>query len=102
MIYPYNCEKCGEIEVMKPMAESSRKEHCENCGLEMRRIFTTPSVLNYGNYFDTMSNDERWGYAHHKKVMENQMREKAAQGITVDKVDVPKGTPTEFIPQIPK
>lgn len=103
MIYPYACDTCNiEIEVMKPMAESSRKENCGDCGNELRRIFTTPSVLNYGNYFDTMSSDERWGYATHKQRLETEMQAKAAQGISVDKVEVPKGTPQEFVPQVPK
>lgn len=102
MIYPYICDTCEiESEVNKPMAESSRKEFC-SCGAELRRVFTTPSVLNYGNYFDTMSSDERWGYAQHKNVLESQMRQKAAQGISVDKVEIPKGTPQEFVPQVPK
>lgn len=103
MTYEYACDECNlDFDINKPMAESSRKETCVECGSELRRVFSTPQVVNYGNYFDTLSDSERWGYAEHKRKTEADIKKKAAQGIKVDKVENVKGTPSEFRVEIPK
>jgi putative FmdB family regulatory protein len=103
MTYEYACDVCDvELEIQKPMAESSREEKCEDCGNVLRRVFSTPQVVNYGNYFDTMTDSERWGYAEHKRKTEADIKKKAAQGIKVDKVENVKGTPSEFRVEHPK
>jgi putative FmdB family regulatory protein len=102
MIYEYNCEKCGNQDVMKPSSESSRDEFCVTCETKMTRVYSLTTVISYGDYFDRMSDTERWGYAKHKKVLEKEMREKKAQGIEVEKIDLPKGYAKEFIPEVPK
>jgi putative FmdB family regulatory protein len=102
MIYEYNCEKCGSQDVMKPASESSREEFCSDCGLKMARVYSLNTIISYGDYFDRMSDSERWGYAKHKQVLEKQMKEKKAQGIEVERIDTPKGTPKEFTPEVPR
>ena len=103
MTYEYICDTCNiEVDIIKPMAESSRQENCNVCGFVLRRIFSKPQVLNYGNYFDTMPDSERWGFAEHKKKTEAEIAKKVAQGIKVDKIENPKGTPKEFQVEHPK
>lgn len=49
--YLYRCEACDmEVEVIKPMAESSRQEDCV-CGENMRRIFVMPNVIGTRDTF---------------------------------------------------
>lgn len=46
MTYVYKCEHCGkEITINKPMSESDRKEFCEICENELKRIYTAGSIL---------------------------------------------------------
>ena len=45
MIYLYKCEKCKkEIEINKPMNESSKEECCEHCSEPLKRIYTSSTI----------------------------------------------------------
>ncbi|WP_373074015.1 FmdB family zinc ribbon protein [Sulfurimonas sp.] len=45
MKYNYVCDKCKkDIEVNKPMSESSRDEFCKVCETKMRRIYSAPVI----------------------------------------------------------
>ena len=33
MLYPYICDSCGPLEVVKPMSEASRPEPCPECAV---------------------------------------------------------------------
>lgn len=37
--YPYECEKHGSFEVIKPMSEASREENCPKCGKLAKRVW---------------------------------------------------------------
>jgi len=40
MTYKYSCPHCKkETEIIKPMAESERIEHCEICESELKRVY---------------------------------------------------------------
>ena len=46
MTYLYLCEKCDiETEVIKPMAESGRKEKCVQCKCVMQRVYTPAEII---------------------------------------------------------
>ncbi len=46
MLYPHYCDKCDfETDVVKPMADSSKKEYCPGCANHMRRIYTAPYLV---------------------------------------------------------
>ncbi len=54
-IYKYECinEKCKnfkkEVEIDKPMSESSREEFCEECKEKLNRIFTLAGHQTFGD-----------------------------------------------------
>lgn len=42
MTYEYTCDKCDlDTEVVKPMSESSNPESCEQCGNNLRRVYSS-------------------------------------------------------------
>jgi putative FmdB family regulatory protein len=46
MIYEYSCEKCDKIsEVVKPMAQSSTKEYCGDCGNLLSMVFSKKTLF---------------------------------------------------------
>jgi len=47
--YDYKCATCGRgREIVKPIAELDRTEHCLNCGFAMNRQLSAPRVI--GDY----------------------------------------------------
>ena len=54
-IYVYKCvqgecDECNkEVNVSKPMMESSREEFCEVCQHEMHRVFTPSGIKTFGD-----------------------------------------------------
>jgi predicted nucleic acid-binding Zn ribbon protein len=46
MIYKYKCPHClHEINIDKPMSDSSREEHCEICEGVLERVYVSPVIL---------------------------------------------------------
>lgn len=54
MIYPFQCDACGEyIEVVRLSRDSSLPESCGKCGATMRRIYTaTLFAIDKQDYFN--------------------------------------------------
>lgn len=47
MIYEYACDSCvRQFEVVKPMNEASRREVCNDCGSEARRLWSSKVELH--------------------------------------------------------
>ena len=45
MTYKYKCDHCKkETEIIKPMAQSERKEFCEICESELKRIYESGMI----------------------------------------------------------
>lgn len=45
MTYIYKCNQCGiEVDIVKPIAESERVEHCAICEDEMKRVYNSPAI----------------------------------------------------------
>lgn len=42
--YDYNCEKCGSIELYRPIDQRNLPGICPDCGIECERVFTMPSI----------------------------------------------------------
>lgn len=82
------------------MSESSREEFCEECGSKLARIYTVPQYTIEGIQYTHDDNATRWGYMEHKKKIEKEFAEKKAKGIPVGEVKIPKGYPSEFIPDV--
>ncbi len=50
MIYPYECEPCKlRWSIEKSMDHATAIELCPECGIDLTRIFTPPSVLVLGD-----------------------------------------------------
>jgi len=48
--YKYKCEKCNEeIEITKPMADSSKEEFCEECKHPLKRIYSLMGCQTFGD-----------------------------------------------------
>jgi len=46
MLYPYVCEKCNkDQDILKPASDSSKIEHCNQCGNELKRVWTRFQVI---------------------------------------------------------
>lgn len=61
--YAYSCGHCGDIEIVKPMAEASRRELCPACGSALRRVYTAPitDCLSFGrDQFYERTPEWRW------------------------------------------
>jgi len=45
MRYLYECKDCKkEVEIVKPMMESSKEEFCEDCGNKLDRVYTASTI----------------------------------------------------------
>ena len=52
MIYPAYCDKCGDVEVNKPMADDFPTRHA--CGGKLSRRFSVPAVhFAAGGFYST-------------------------------------------------
>jgi putative FmdB family regulatory protein len=40
--YDFTCERCGDFEVRRPMAEAAKPASCPSCRGEARRLFAAP------------------------------------------------------------
>jgi putative FmdB family regulatory protein len=43
-VYAFACDRCGDFDVMRPMAEAAGPAMCPTCGSEARRVFTPPGL----------------------------------------------------------
>lgn len=45
MTYTYTCQECKiEIEIMKPVSEVEREEHCNICESELKRVYNAAMI----------------------------------------------------------
>jgi putative FmdB family regulatory protein len=45
-VYAFSCGDCGSFEVVRPMAEASRRASCPDCGEAARRVYTPPGLTH--------------------------------------------------------
>ena len=44
-VYAFTCESCGSFDLVRPMAEAGAMAACPSCGVEARRVFTSPGLV---------------------------------------------------------
>ena len=98
MIYQYNCENHGYVDISKSSNDSGREEFCEICNEKLTRIYTMPETLIKGLIFDHMSNEDRWGYMQDRKRIQKEFKENTAKGIEPSEVKLPHGMPQVMQP----
>lgn len=51
MTYLYICPNCNkEHTIDKPMEHSHRIEYCDECGIILKRVYESPSVITADGY----------------------------------------------------
>ncbi len=46
MFYEYECTEClGEFLIRKPIADSTEKEWCPTCGVDLRRVWSPLGII---------------------------------------------------------
>lgn len=113
-IYLYAC-RCGKkTEVVKPIRDLDRKEHCSRCGFAMQRQLTAPAVVaDYAGYSCPVTGKWIEGRKAHLENLkrtgcriqepgekEAMLRRKAAEDAALD--SAVEATVEEFIEKLPE
>jgi len=50
-LYDFNCEQCGNIELIIPVSEINTPQMCPNCQTLMKKMLSVPSIVFKGSGF---------------------------------------------------